>query len=122
MKPWPHKKKARRLAARKRQHKRRAKYKSIADLVLPLWAERPLARLLGVGDIPDDIKEKVFKVLIRYREELRKRSDRPPGILIEDVHCKYSFPLEFGVNACNCTCKKARYVTKARAFVTTEHA
>jgi hypothetical protein len=119
--PWPHKKMARRLANRKRTQKLRAKYESLQDLVPPQWDL--LRRLIGVrfgGDIPDDIKEKFLKWLIPVREDLRKRSglyDKPRP-LIEDVHCKHSFLLESGVNACLCSCIKARHVASARAFVT----
>jgi hypothetical protein len=88
-----------------------------------LWADKPLRRLLAVpfgGDIPDDIREKIFKLLVRCREDLRKRSGlydkhRP---LVIGVNCRHSFPLDVttGERACFCFCEKAKLLAKkARA-------
>jgi hypothetical protein len=104
------------LTALIRQHKHRAKSKSAADSALSPEDWKAIRRLLG-NDIPEDIREKLLKQLIRHREEMRRRAvryhkpRRPP--LIVNVNCSNSFLLDVTTRqrACYCICKKAKHGT-----------
>jgi hypothetical protein len=116
---WPHKKK-RRIADCKRQHKHRAKYKSLTDLMLP---DELITQLLG-SNVRDDIRKKAIKKLIRLREERRECDDQYSKarqyITGADVaDCEHAFVLDVTITppqwACYCFCKKAKGAAEARA-------
>jgi hypothetical protein len=116
--PWPHKKKARRIADCNRQHKHRAKYKSLTDFVL---SDELITQLLE-RNVRDDIRKKAVKQLIRSLEEGRRRDDQysKAGRLIigaDCADCKHAFVLDVTTDppqmACRCFCKKAKRLSKA---------
>jgi hypothetical protein len=58
---------------RRRQLKSRGQYRTLLDLTLPVWTKEATRDLLG-DDVPDDIKQKLYKQVARLRQEIKKRA------------------------------------------------
>jgi hypothetical protein len=109
VKPWPHKKKARRLADRKRQRVNREKRRLAAARAanptdLP---DQAIKDLLGPS-IPKDIKQSFVRQILRHRQMIGKRravyAQRRRLSWVPDADCINSFVLDVttGQRACYC--------------------